>query len=120
MVIDSTVDTPQVTIGMWGDRDAEGEVQDFRPTSLMQRLSIALENDRKARSKTASVRLAQGNKQGRMVAYDILLDEGYLANCGAGQGNTLTVSVKAYRESEDPLSDRYIPCGTTSFEDGSP
>ena len=59
VVIDSTVDTPQVTIGMWGDRDAEGEVQDFRPTSLMQRLSIALENDRKARSKTASVRLAQ-------------------------------------------------------------
>jgi hypothetical protein len=120
VVIDSTVDPPEVTVGMWGDRDAEGEMTDFRPTHLMQRLSTALDNDRKPRSKTASVALVEGNKQGRMIAYDILIAEGYLAKCGAGEGNTFTVSVKAYRESEDPLSDRYIPSGTTSSSDGSP
>jgi hypothetical protein len=119
VVIDSTVDPPEITIRMWGDRDADGEVKEFRPTHLMQRLSTALDNDRKPRGKTTSVNLIEGNKQGRMIAYDILLGEGYLAKCGAGEGSTLTISVKAYRETGDPLSDRYIPSGTTTPPDGS-
>jgi hypothetical protein len=120
VVIDSTGDPPVVTIGMWGDRDAEGEVKEFRPTNLMARLSQALESSREPRLKTESVMLVEGNKKWLMAAYDLLLGEGYLAKCGTRKGKDLTWSVRVYRETEDPLSDRFVSGGTCAPPEGSP
>lgn len=78
----------------------------FRPTTLMERLSRAMEDERKPQIKSHALDMIVGNKKAKGQAFDILKDEGYLVEADEQtQSGTAYVSAKPYRAKDDPLAD---------------
>lgn len=102
VVIDSTGEQTTVTVEPWeshGPQEATGGA--FRPTHLMQRVSRAMEAAAEPMTKTTAVAAAGGNKATALLAFDILVQEGYLAALPERRRYPLYVSVKPYLESAD-------------------
>lgn len=76
--------------------DADG----FRPTTLMERISEAVEQE-PGMSKSKVRQAVSGNNHGKDVALELLVDEGYLRVEQKGQARR-HYSVRLYRQAEDP------------------
>jgi len=79
--------------------DADG----FRPTTLMERISEAVEQE-PGMSKSKVRKAVSGNNHGKDVALELLVDEGYLRAEQKGQAQR-HYSARLYRQSEDPKAD---------------
>ena len=113
IVIDSTGESPTVTIGppnFRGGEDSGGQ-DAFRPTNLMQRVSEVIEKQPAELTKNKVAEKAGGKKQSTLLATDILRREGYLETTPGQSGHPVYSSVKPYRETDDPQSDRYANPG---------
>jgi hypothetical protein len=105
VVIDSTGDQTTVTVEPWDtNTPQESTGGEFRPTHLMQRVSRVMENAPEPMTKTAAATAAGGKKEMVLLAFDILVQEGYLAAQGERRRYPLYVSAKPYSESADLLA----------------
>jgi hypothetical protein len=113
IVIDSTGESPTVTIGTPHTRNDDEPVSQkaFRPTNLMQRVSIEIEEHPGELTKTKVAEKAGGKKQSTLLAVDILFREGYVTTERGRSGHPVYTLLKPYRETDDPLSDRYLNVG---------
>jgi hypothetical protein len=108
VVIDSTGDQTTVSVEPWDSNTApESNGGNFRPTHLMQRVSRAVEAAAEPMTKTAAVTAAGGKKETVLFAFDILVQEGYLAPQGERRGYPLYVSVKPYLETANLLAQHH-------------
>jgi hypothetical protein len=104
VVIDSSGDQIKVSVEPWdANTPQETTGDDFRPTNLMQRVSRVMGAAAEPMTKTAAATAAGGKKEAALVAFDILVQEGYLATQGERRGHPLYVSVKPYSEAADLL-----------------
>ena len=79
----------------------------FRPTALMEAVSRFVEHAAEAPSKAVIEAGVGGNATATRMAMGRLVAEGFL-RCEKGRhGATLHLHVAAYRQTEDPLSDRF-------------
>jgi AAA domain len=113
IIIDSTVDPPQIVIGAPGSRSDEdrGGPKAFRPTSLMQRASEAIEQHAGELTRNQAAKSAGGRKESTLLGIDILIREGYVTSEKGRGGYDVLTSVKPYRETDDEQSDRYVKPG---------
>jgi hypothetical protein len=81
----------------------------------MERASKYLEDESGPLSRTNLLVGIGGKKEYAVVALDVLISEGYVTRVEKGQKH-LHTSVRAYRQSEDPLSESYIQPGPGSAE----
>lgn len=79
----------------------------FRPTALMERVSHYIEENPEV-TKNKITDNVTGKKTALSSAVDILFDEEHLDQKHDGRYYTY-VSIKPYRESEDPLAGKYTP-----------
>ncbi|MGO9156335.1 hypothetical protein [Mycobacterium sp.] len=57
---------------------------------------------------------AGGKKQFTLRAVDMLYQEGYVTSERGPSGHPVYTSLKPYRETDDPQSDRYVNLGNAS------
>jgi len=108
VVIDSTGDQTTVTVEPWDTNTPhESTGGEFRPTHLMQRVSRVMEAAAEPMNKNAAYTQAGGKKETTLLAFDILVQEGYLAAQGKWRGHPLYVSVKPYSEGADLLTQHH-------------
>jgi hypothetical protein len=102
-----------VTVGAPGARSDEGVGASdvFRPTNLMERVSLQIEQHPNELTKNQAVERAGGRKQSALHALGLLCSEGYLTSQRGRSGHPVYTSVKSYREQDDPQSDHYVEDG---------
>ena len=91
-----------VTYSLDEDRSRSGDT--FRPTVLMERVSIRLEGQIEARTKTWIEENVTGKVPGIRRAVEVLVDEGFVALEETKRGHYFT-SVRPYREGDDEPSE---------------
>jgi hypothetical protein len=113
IIVDSTSESPTVTIGPPSFRVGEdsGGQDAFRPTNLMQRASEVIEKQPAELTKNKVAEKTGGKKRSTLLAIDILRSEGYLETTRGQSGHPVYSTVKPYRETDDPQSDRYANPG---------
>jgi len=79
----------------------------FRPTMLMERVSRHLEGQLEPLSLRAVTDHVTGKGPALRAALDCLVTEGYATRTPGPRGSHLHVSVTAYRQADDPRSDRF-------------
>lgn len=113
IVVDSTIDD-MVTVTVDppnGDTADTGGT--FRPTTLMERISEALEvSTRGALSFRQLDEVVHGKADAKRGAIRILSTEGHVTITPGPRGANLHELVKPYRQADDPLSDRFENGGT--------
>jgi hypothetical protein len=110
---DATGEDGQTTVQVQAP-SAEGEDRGpFRPTVKMEQASRALEGAGEDLSQVSITAAIGGNKTAGIAAITVLVTEGYVHRYTRGRA-TMHKSVKAYRQTQDPLSDCYTPSGTDS------
>lgn len=112
IIVDSTDDVVVVTVEPpTGDTaDAGGT---FRPTTLMERISEALEvSTRGPLSFRQLDDVVHGKADAKRGAIRILAVEGHVTVKPGPRGANMHELVKPYRQAEDPLSDRFENGGT--------
>ena len=84
---------------------------DWRPTALMERISLLVEGSDMPLSLSAIVKggRVKGNERHLTRALDKLVGEGYVTVTDGPRGARLHASTRAYRQREDPKSDLYRP-----------
>jgi hypothetical protein len=87
--------------------DHGGGTADFRPTSLMERSSRAIE-DTPGLGKRSVRTTVGGNAKAGWLALDLLIAEGFVEVRESGEQKQALHPIKPYRQSEDPLSDVYL------------
>lgn len=83
--------------------------QDFRPTTLMDKVSRFIEDQDAPPSRNAIEKGVSGKKDNIGKALKCLIDEGFLRADEGARNATLHTSLKPYRQSNDPKSDLYDP-----------
>jgi AAA domain len=91
-----------VTYSLEEDRTSTGDT--FRPTVLMERVSIRLEGQTEARTQTWVEENVTGKKPAIRKALAALVDEGYVAREETKRGHYFT-SLRPYREADDEPPD---------------
>jgi hypothetical protein len=110
---DTTGEDGQTTVRVEAP-SAEGEPRGpFRPTVKMEQASRALEDTGEDMSQVSITSTIGGNKVAGMAAIAVLVSEGYVHRYMQGRA-AMHRSVKAYRQTQDPLSDCYVSAGTDS------
>lgn len=92
----------------------------FRPTTLMERVSMAVEEANAAGSKPSGnelLKTIKGNRNAAAKALAALIGEGYVELELGPRGAKLHVSAKPYRTAKDPSSDRYVADEEQAYED---
>ena len=84
-----------------------GNNNGFRPTHLMEKVSVLLEAATSPLSKAAVEKGAGGKAEAVRVACQILIEEGYIEAQNGSRNSLLMSSVKAYRELDDSSSEAY-------------
>jgi hypothetical protein len=82
------------------DRRTSGDA--FRPTTLMERVSIRLEGEVEARTQTWVEQNVTGKKPALRKALSVLADEGYVAREETKRGHYFT-SLRPYRQADDTV-----------------
>lgn len=82
--------------------------QTFRPTMLMERVSLLLEGQAEPLSRTSVHERVVGKKAALLEALDVLKTEGYVSVTPGARQSELCRSLRPYRQAADPLSDRYL------------
>lgn len=105
IVVDSTGERTTVTVEPWDANSPHGSSGgEFRPTVLMQRVSRVMETATEPMTKSAAVKVAGGKKETVLLAFDILVQEGYLVAQGDRRGYPLYVSSRPYSEANEFLA----------------
>jgi len=102
-----SVNPPLVGLGGQGDAEFGGEV--FRPTTLMERISLVLEQHPEGLSSTQVFDRIRGSKPYVMQALDVLVGEGWVERTEASRGSATRYThraIKAYRELHDLVEDQ--------------
>ena len=108
IVIDSTDGPTVVTVWPPGNEGDAGQDNNFRPTTLMERVSRHVEAHPRECTKDALAKEVTGKNTSLRLALDILADDGFLTvEPGKRSGSRVYTSVQPYREADDPLSDSY-------------
>lgn len=92
-----------------GGPTVDGEPAPFRPTTLMEKVSLVLEAHPEGLSSTRVQQLVTGKKDTIAQALEVLVIEGYVDRTETVRGNAKTythTSQAAYRQSLDPAADR--------------
>lgn len=111
VVFDATGSTETVTVEPWSDATAPSRAGgEFRPTTLMERVSEALEAAGEPLSFRKVKGLVRGKEEHIRAALDVLTSEGFVTVRKVGQAQLHTL-VKVYRQAADPLSDTFKPAG---------
>ena len=106
IVVDSTDGRTVVTVCPPGNEGDAGRDDDFRPTTLMERVSRHVEAHPGESTKNALTKEVTGKNMYLLLAVDILTNEGFLkTEPGKRSGSRVYTSVRPYREADDPLSD---------------
>lgn len=119
VVVDSRGPSPIVSINPQRDNSAAevGGPGGFRPTVLMERLSLAAERSEGLSKNKLADEAAGKNRKVTLDAIDLLVDEGYLRR-ESGAGNSHRhYSVRPYRRAVDALDPEYFEAGTTQPSD---
>jgi AAA domain len=113
IIVDSTLEGV-VTITVEPPSDnADGSCSTFRPTTLMERISEALEiSTRGPLSFRQLDDVVHGKADAKRDAIRVLVAEGHVTVTPGARGANLHDLVKPYRQADDPLSDRYEIGGT--------
>jgi len=108
IVIDSTDGPTVITVLPPGNEGDAGQDDNFRPTTLMERVSCHVEAHPGECTKDGLTKGVVGKKTYLRMAVDILTAEGFLTvGPGKRSGSRVYTSVLQYREADDPLSDSY-------------
>lgn len=107
VVIDSTVEGV-TTVTVEPPRSGEEAGEAFRPTRLMERVSRVLETGSGALSLRDIRDLVTGKAEGITAAVSVLVAEGYVTRETGPRNAQLHTSVRQYRETLDPQSDRHV------------
>ncbi|MBA3377023.1 MAG: hypothetical protein H0U00_14635 [Actinobacteria bacterium] len=89
-----------VTYSLEEDRSRAGDT--FRPTVLMERVSIRLEGQAEARTQTWIEQNVTGKVPGIRRALEVLVDEGFVTREETKRGHYFT-SVRPYREADETV-----------------
>lgn len=120
IIVDSTNGKTVVTVDpprAGSSYDADSPVQNgFRPTALMERVSLHAESRDEPLTKSALAEEIPGKKQGKLRAIAVLIQEGYLRSTPAGgkAKGVAYVHQKPYRQRDDPQSDSFVNIGNRS------
>lgn len=119
LIFDATGPAEVVTVESWTDAaTAAGKASGtFRPTTLMERVSRALEDAGEVSMNTIKATVA-GKAQAIATALDVLTEEGYVARRDGPNRSKLHRSERPYRQTQDPASDSYVGPGTTQAPEG--
>lgn len=101
----------------------EPEASTFRPTHLMERVSIYLEGLAAPTSRNEVETAVKGKREYVRLALDVLRIEGYIGEEDGPRGARLVRSLRPFREAEDdfaPTSPRPRPGEVTDFAPTSP
>ena len=112
IIVDSTLEgVVTVTVEPHRGRSGDGPAS-FRPTTLMERLSEALEvSTRGPLSFRQLDDVVHGNASAKRDAIRVLITEGHIEVKAGPRNANLHDLVKPYRQADDPLSDRYEAAG---------
>lgn len=108
-----TVEPPSSKVG---DHD-DDESAAWRPTAYMERVSRYLEGQTEALSIGSVVTGVGGKRSVVLDALDALAAEGWVSRESGPRGAKLHTSTRAYRETDDEKSDRYLGSGNGSDPD---
>jgi hypothetical protein len=89
----------------------------FRPTHLMQRASMAIEERPRELTKTALARQLGARKDSALKAIDALVGAGYAQTVPGNWGRAVYYAIRPYREERGPLCNQ---CGNQSPAPASP
>ena len=88
---------------------------EFRPTSLMDKVSRCIEDAASPPSMHKIEKAVDGGKATIALAVAKLADEGFIRRDPGPRNATLHTSLKPYRASADPRSDSYVPAPAATF-----
>lgn len=113
ITVDSTGDLPAVSVDAWRATPTN-EDGSFRPTSVMERVSKALESAGESLSDSKLKARIEGVRDDiRRQAVEALARDGYIEVTPGSIGKAkLHRSLRPYRQSGDPASDRFAAQGT--------
>jgi AAA domain len=113
IIVDSTLEgVVTVTVEPPSDH-ADASSSTFRPTTLMERISEALEvSTRGPLSFRQLDDVVHGKADAKRDAIRVLIAEGHVTVTAGPRNANLHDLVKPYRQADDPLSDRYQSGGT--------
>ncbi|GAB3603288.1 hypothetical protein GCM10027586_06240 [Kineococcus gypseus] len=101
IIVDSTGDS--IDVQVLAPEDGQGSAT-FRPTHLMERISMALETAPEPLSANALVKestYVPGKREAKAAALKLLVAEGYVATQAGSRNATLHTSTKPFREGLD-------------------
>ena len=108
VILDSTCEgMVTVTVEPPSDR-ADSSSSTFRPTTLMERISEALELRLTPATTNHLIDGVGGKAEHKRTALTVLIDEGYIEATDGPNRSRLHTSTKPYRQADDPLSDAYV------------
>jgi len=108
IIVDSTLEGV-VTITVEPPSDhADASSSTFRPTTLMERISEALEVRLSPATTNHLIDGVGGKAEHKRTALTVLIDEGYIEVADGPNRSRLHTSIKPYRQADDPLSDAYV------------
>lgn len=110
VVVDSTTDgVIAVTVEPPGADGTDGRSDDFRPTSVMERISQFLEAQQTDQSENQVMRGVSGRDSVKKAALAALVTEGYVARFTGPRNAQMHHLNAKYRQADDPKSDKYEP-----------
>lgn len=110
VVVDSTTDgVIAVTVEPPGADGADARSDEFRPTSVMERISVFLEAQPSAQSENQVMKGVNGRDSVKKAAITALVSEGYVQRYTGARNAAMHQLTAKYRQADDPKSDKYEP-----------
>lgn len=113
VIVDSTTEgTILITVEPYADAGGagdEGKASSFRPTSLMDKVSLFLQTTTEPQSESKILSAVKGKEAAVKAAVDVLVDEGYVERTIGPRKAKLHSSIRPYDQVLDPRSDKYDP-----------
>lgn len=109
VVVDSTTDGVIAVTVEPPNTDGDGRSDDFRPTSVMERISQFLEAQPADQSENQVMRGVSGRDSVKKAALAALVAEGFVARFTGSRNAQMHHLNARYRQSDDPKSDKYEP-----------
>jgi hypothetical protein len=118
IIVDSTIEgVVTITVEPHKVRGLDASAT-FRPTTLMERISEALEARISPATTNQLIDGVGGKTDHKRLALDVLITEGYIEVTAGPNRSRLHTSTKPYRQADDPLSDAYVNRGAPGGPSG--
>ena len=110
VVVDSTEDGRiAITIDGPGADGTDARADGFRPTAVMERISLFLEAQPGAQSTNQVMQGVGGRESVKKTALAALVEEGFVSRHTGARNAAMHSCAARYRQAEDPRSDKYEP-----------